>query len=190
MPSQSAMLPLGTRAPDFTLPDPTTGRRVGLREFDTEPALLVAFICNHCPFVKHIGPELARLALDYAPRGLAVVAINANDAERYVDDSPERMRAEKTRVGYPFPYLFDAGQEVAKAYRAVCTPDFFLFDQHRVLGYRGRFDASTPGNGKPVTGEDLRAAIEAVLAERIAPAEQFPVGCGIKWKPGNEPDYL
>jgi len=186
----STMLPLGTRAPNFTLPD-TDGRVVSLASFQDARALLVMFICNHCPYVKHVQHELVRIAREYAPRGVAFVAINANDAAAYPDDSPERMKQEKERVGYPFPYLFDETQEVAKAYRAACTPDFFLFDGDRRLVYRGQLDDSRPKNGKPVTGRDLRAALDAVLAGRPPAAEQIPsVGCNIKWKPGNEPDYF
>jgi len=186
----STMLPLGTAAPDFRLPD-TAGRRVGRDEFAGAPALLVAFLCNHCPFVQHLRGELARFGREYQARGLAVVAVSSNDVGAYPDDSPEKMAEEVEKVGYTFPYLFDETQEVAKAYRAACTPDFFLFDAARRLVYRGQFDASRPGNGVPVTGADLRAAADAVLAGRPAPAEQRPsIGCNIKWKPGNAPDYF
>ena len=183
------MLALGTPAPDFALPD-TDGRIVRRSDFEKAPALLVMFICNHCPYVKHVQGELARIGRDYSPRGVAIVAINANDADAYPDDSPENMRDEKARVGYPFPYLYDATQEVAKAYRAACTPDFFLFDGSGRLAYRGQLDDSRPENGKPVTGIDLRTALDAALEGRPAPAEQRPsIGCNIKWKPGNEPAY-
>jgi peroxiredoxin len=185
----STMAPLGMRAPDFELPD-TTGSTVALDDFEDASALLVVFMCNHCPYVKHVQDELAAFAAEYADRGLAVVGINANDVERYPDDSPERMAEEKERVGYPFPYLYDETQDVARAYGAACTPDFFLFDAERELVYRGQFDDSRPGNDLPVTGEDLRAAADAVLAGEPVPEDQVAsVGCSIKWKPGNEPDY-
>jgi len=185
----STMLDLGTAAPDFCLPD-TTGRRVCRDDLKDEPALLVIFICNHCPYVKHIGHALAEFAREYQPKGLAVVGINSNDVANYPDDSPEKMAAEAQALGYGFPYLYDETQEAAKAYRAACTPDLFLFDKERRLVYRGQFDDSRPGNDVPVTGKDLRAAAEAVLAGRAVPAEQRPsMGCNIKWKPGNEPDY-
>jgi len=183
----STMPPLAMAAPDFRLPD-TNGRLVSLADFRDSPALLVMFMCNHCPYVKHVRGELARLARDYEARGVAVVGINSNDAERYPDDSPERMREEVRAAGYTFPYLYDATQQTARAYRAACTPDFFLFDKNRRLAYRGQLDESRPNSGKPVTGADLRAAIDAVLAGRAVPADQKPsMGCNIKWKPGNEP---
>ncbi len=186
----STMAPLGMKAPDFTLPD-TDGRMVSLSDFEGAPALLVAFICNHCPYVKHIRQGFADFAREYQDRGLAVVAINSNDAERYPDDSPEAMAREKEEAGYTFPYLFDETQEVARAYRAACTPDFFLFDGERRLVYRGQFDDSRPGNDVPVTGRDLRAAVDAVLEGRPVPEEQrASIGCNIKWKPGNEPGYF
>lgn len=185
----STMLPLGTTAPDFKLPDPE-GKPVALTDFKAAPALLVAFICNHCPYVKHLRAGLAQLARDYQPRGVAIVAISSNDAANYPEDSPARMKAEARAAGYTFPYLHDETQAVAKAYRAACTPDFFLFDAARKLVYRGQFDDSRPSNGVPVTGKDLRAALDAVLAGKPAPANQKPsMGCNIKWKPGNEPDY-
>lgn len=184
------MLKLGTRAPDFSLPDATTGRTVGLGDMDGKPGLLVLFLCNHCPYVKHLSAGLSAFAREYAAKGLAIVAINANDVVNYPADSPEKMKTEAVAAGYTFPYLFDAEQSVAKAYRASCTPDIFLFDARRELVYRGQFDDSRPGNGKPVTGADLRAACDAVLAGRKPVVEQKPsVGCNIKWKPGNEPDY-
>jgi len=187
----STMLPLGTPAPDFRLPEPATGRVVSRDDFASAPGLLVMFISNHCPYVKHIKKELASFAREYMERGLAIVAINSNDVSAYPEDSPERMAEEARRFGYPFPYLFDETQEVARAYRAACTPDFFLFDRERRLCYRGQFDDSRPGNGLPVTGADLRAAADAVLAGRPVPGNQKPsLGCNIKWKPGNEPDYF
>jgi peroxiredoxin len=191
MAATSTMLELGTPAPPFALPD-TDGRTVSLDDAKGATALLVMFICNHCPYVKHLRPALAALAEEYAPRGVAVVGINANDADRYPDDSPEAMAREKKAAGYAFPYLYDATQQVAKAYRAACTPDFFLFDADHRLAYRGRFDESRPNNGLPVTGRDLRAALEAVLEGRPVPEEgQAPsIGCSIKWRPGNEPEYF
>jgi peroxiredoxin len=176
------MVPLGTPAPDFRLPDPA-GQVHALEDFRQAPALLVAFLCNHCPYVKHIRDGLARFARDYAPKGLAMIAINANDVENYPDDRPELMAVEAREAGYAFPYVFDATQEVARAYAAACTPDFFLYDRNRRLAYRGQFDDSRPGSGRPVTGAALRAAADAVLAGEPAPAEQTPsIGCNIKWK--------
>jgi thiol-disulfide isomerase/thioredoxin len=184
------MLELGTTAPYFSLPEPATGRTVSLGDFDDAKALVVVFMCNHCPFVKHIAGELARFARDYAAKGIATVGINANDVASYPDDNPERMAEEVERRGYVFPYLYDEQQEIALAFRAACTPDFYLFDTDRRLVYRGRFDASTPGNKEPVTGADLRAACDALLDSRPFPAEQHPsMGCNIKWKAGNEPAY-
>ncbi len=186
----STMTPLGTQAPDFSLPD-TQGKTVSLSYFTDAPALVVIFMCNHCPFVKHIADGLAELARDYLSEGVAVVGINSNDVENYPDDSPQKMVEEVKTRGYSFPYLFDETQAVAKAYRASCTPDFFVFDLDRRLVYRGQMDDSRPGNGDPVTGSDLRAALDAVLQGRPAPPEQKPsIGCNIKWKPGHEPDYL
>ncbi|HEX8692378.1 MAG TPA: thioredoxin family protein [Longimicrobium sp.] len=186
----STMLELGTPAPWFALPD-TDGKTVTLDDAKGATALLVMFICNHCPYVKHLRPALARLAEEYAPRGVAVVAVSSNDAERYPADSPEAMRREKEEAGYPFPYLYDETQEVAKAYRAACTPDFFLFDAGHRLVYRGQFDDSRPSNGVPVTGRDLRAALDAVLEGRPVSADQKPsLGCSIKWRPGAAPDYF
>lgn len=182
----SRMLPLGTVAPDFTLPD-VDGQPVSLAAARAR-AFVVMFICNHCPFVKHVAPALAALGRDYAGRDVAIFAINANDPERYPEDSPEKMAAEKAARGYVFPYLFDETQAVARAYQAACTPDFFVFDANRALVYRGQLDDSRPGNDRPVTGADLRAAIDAVLEGRAVAALQKPsIGCGIKWKPGFEP---
>jgi peroxiredoxin len=187
---KSTMLPLGTKAPDFSLPD-TRGKRVNLSDFQDAPALLVIFMCNHCPYVKHIRSELARLAREYQRKGVAVVGINANDAENYPEDSPEKMAEEIERAGYTFPYLFDETQEVAKAYRASCTPDFYVFDRSQKLAYRGQMDDSRPGNNIPVTGTDLRAALDAVLKGKPVSQDQTPsMGCNIKWKAGNEPDYF
>jgi peroxiredoxin len=185
----STMAPLGMPAPDFRLPD-TDGKVVSLTDFADAPALLVAFICNHCPYVKHVRESFARLARDYQAKGVAVVAINSNDVSSHPDDSPDKMKQEKAAAGYAFPYLFDETQEVARAYRAACTPDFFVFGKDRRLAYRGQMDGSRPGNGKPNEGADLRAALDAVLAGKAPAPEQTPsVGCNIKWKPGNEPTW-
>lgn len=186
----STMLPLGTAAPDFKLMN-VDGREVALADFAGKPALLVMFMCNHCPFVVHVADELARLGSEYMGRGVAVVGINSNDTATHPADSPERMVAEAEERGYAFPYLFDETQAVAKAYRAACTPDFFLFDQDRKLVYRGQLDDSRPGNGVPVTGKDLRAALDAVIAGAAPASEQrASLGCNIKWKAGNEPEYF
>lgn len=185
----STMLPLGTAAPAFSLPEPATGKMITLADFESAPALLVLFICNHCPFVKHIRAELARFARDYQNCGLAIVAISANDAANYPSDSPEKIAQEAKDAGYGFPYLYDESQAVAKAYHAACTPDFFLFDTNRTLIYRGQFDDSRPGNTIPVTGAELRAAADATLAGQSVSSEQKPsIGCNIKWKAGNEPN--
>jgi peroxiredoxin len=187
---QSRMLGLGTPAPDFALPDVTTGRTVRLADFATAPALLVAFICNHCPYVKHVRAGFVAFAREYQAKGLAVVAISANDAKSYPDDAPDAMAREAKGAGFTFPYLYDESQATACVYEAICTPDFFLFDRARRLVYRGRFDASRPGSDTPVTGADLRAATDAVLAGTAIGAEQQPsMGCSIKWKPGNAPAY-
>jgi peroxiredoxin len=178
----STMSELGTEAPDFALPD-TDGRIVQRDDFRDASGLLVMFICNHCPYVKHVRDELARFGRDYAERGLAVVAVSSNDPVQYPDDSPEAMKREKAEAGYRFPYLFDETQEVARAYDAACTPDFFLYDADRRLVYRGQLDDSRPGNGVPVTGKDLRAAADAVLAGRNPAPDQRPsMGCNIKWR--------
>ncbi len=183
------MLPLGTTAPDFALPSPE-GKTVALADFKNAPALLVVFMCNHCPYVQHVRVGLAAMARDFQKRGVAVVGINANDVRNYPADSPAKMREEIKTAGYTFPYLYDESQAVAKAYRAACTPDFYLFDQERKLVYRGQMDDSRPGNGIPVTGKDLRAAVEAVLAKKpVSSKQKASIGCNIKWKPGAEPDY-
>ncbi len=185
----STMLPLGTRAPDFRLPDPS-GRVWARDDFAGAPALLVMFLCNHCPYVRHIRDALASATREFQERGVAVVGINSNDIVAYPDDAPERMEEEARAVGYEFPYLVDETQEVASAYRAACTPDFFVFDGDRRLVYRGQFDDSRPANRRNVTGADLRAAIDAVLTGRAITLEQQPsMGCNIKWKPGREPDW-
>jgi peroxiredoxin len=186
----STMLPLGTAAPDFRLPD-TNGKTIALADFKGQPALLVIFMCNHCPYVKHIRAGLAQLARDYLPRGAAIAGINSNDVANYPNDSPAKMKEEAKSAGYLFPYLYDESQAVAKAYRAACTPDIYLFDKGLKLAYRGQFDDSRPGNGIPVTGKDLRAALDAVLAGKpVSPNQKTSMGCNIKWKEGNEPDYF
>jgi len=187
--ASTMMLPLGATAPPFELPDPS-GRTFSLAGFDGSAGLLLAFICKHCPFVKHVRTGFALLAAEYGARGVAVVAIASNDAQAYPEDGPDGMAEEARAAGYTFPYLFDESQEVAKAYGAACTPDFFLFDRARRLVYRGHFDASRPSSKIPVTGADLRAAADAVLAGAAVSADQKPsIGCNIKWKPGNAPDY-
>ena len=184
------LLPLGTEAPPFRLSDPA-GRAWSLGDFARDDALLLAFICNHCPFVKHIQHGFAALAREYRARGVAVVAINSNDFAAYPDDRPEKMAEEAAAVGYDFPYLVDDTQEVAQRYGAACTPDFFVLDRERKLVYRGQMDGSRPGNDVPVTGADLRAALDAVLAGQAVSPDQMPsIGCNIKWRPGNEPDYF
>ena len=188
--TESTMLPLGTQAPDFRLPDPD-GREHALADFKSSPVLLVAFICNHCPFVKHVRKAFAALAREYAARGVAVVGINSNDFEAHPDDAPAKMKLEVREAGYGFPYLVDASQSVAKAYKAACTPDFYVFDAKRKLAYRGQMDASRPGNDKPNDGAELRAALDAVLAGNPAAERQRPsAGCNIKWKPGNAPTWF
>lgn len=190
--TESTMLALGTPAPDFSLPEPLTGTTLSLADFSHSQALLVVFMCNHCPYVLHIHQQLNELVREYLPKGLAAVAINANDVANYPDDSPEKMAALARQMDYCFPYLFDAEQAIAKAYMAACTPDFFLFDSAMKLVYRGQFDDARPGNGLPVTGSDMRAAFDAVLAgESIPEAQQQPsMGCNIKWKAGKEPAYF
>jgi peroxiredoxin len=184
------MLPLGTKAPPFRLPN-VDGRMVSLDDFKSAPALLVAFICNHCPFVKHVASGFAQLAREYQAKGAAIVAINSNDPVGYPADSPEQMVHEVENRGYTFPYLFDETQAVATTYRAACTPDFYVFDKDRKLAYRGQLDDSRPDSGLPVTGKDLRAALDAVLAGKPVSEKQRPsIGCNIKWKKGNEPEYF
>jgi peroxiredoxin len=186
----STMLALGTKAPPFDLPD-FEGQRHGLADFSDARALLVVFTCEHCPFARHLRSGFADFARDYSARGLAIVAVNSNDLVAYPQDGPDAMREEARSAGYVFPYLVDADQSVAKAFQAACTPDFFLFDAERRLVYRGQFDDSRPGSDRPVTGSDLRAAADAVIAGLPVGARQLPsVGCNIKWKPGAEPDYF
>jgi peroxiredoxin len=186
----STMLPLGTGAADFNLPD-TQGRTVSLADFKDSPALLVIFMCNHCPYVKHIINELVKLVKEYQQRGIAAVGINSNDVESYLEDRPEMMAKAAKQKGFTFPYLYDESQEVAKAYHAACTPDFFLFDGERKLVYRGQMDDSRPGNGIPVTGKNLRAALDVVLEGKKVPDEQKPsMGCNIKWRDDNTPEYV
>lgn len=178
----STMLPLGTSAPPFSLPD-VSGKTVSIANFQNAPALLVMFICNHCPYVKHVRSGLAQLARDYQAKGAAIVAISSNDVVSHPDDSPAKMAVETKEAGYTFPYLYDESQAVARSYQAACTPDFFLFNREKQLVYRGQLDDSRPGNGIPVTGKDLRAALDAVLAGKPVASEQKPsIGCNIKWK--------
>jgi peroxiredoxin len=185
----STMIGLGTKAPAFSLPG-TDGRMHSLPDFAGKKALLVMFICNHCPYVKHVADELARLGRDYQAMGAGIVAISSNSVESHPADSPEKMIEEARTRGYTFPYLYDESQAVAKSYQAACTPDFFLFDADRKLVYRGQLDASRPGNNHPVTGADLRAALDATLAGKPVAKDQRPsIGCNIKWKPGSEPHY-
>lgn len=179
----STMLPLHTAAPDFSLPDAVSGEILSLTQLRGAAATVVMFICNHCPYVKHVQRELVQLARDYETRGVGFVAISSNDVDNYPDDRPELMRVEARRLGYPFPYLYDESQAVARAYQAACTPDFYVFDAELRLVYRGQLDDSRPGNGRPVSGADLRAALEALLSGAGISAEQLPsVGCNIKWK--------
>ena len=186
----STMLPLGTQAPDFSLVN-VDGRTLSLVDVRDAPALVVIFMCNHCPFVKHLATELARFGVEYQEKGVTVIAISSNDVASHPDDSPEQMVHEAEAQGYTFPYLFDEDQQVAKAYKAACTPDFYLFDKDQTLVYRGQFDSSRPDSGIPVTGEDLRSALDAVLAGEPVPADQTAsIGCNIKWKSGSEPAYF
>jgi len=185
---ESEMLPLGTIAPAFSLPDPD-GVKHSLAE--SADVHVVMFICNHCPFVKHVADELAAIGRDFAGHNVDIIAINSNDVDNYPDDSPEKMKAEAADRGYTFPYVLDADQSIAKAYRAACTPDFFVFDSGKQLVYRGQLDGSRPSNDQPVDGRDLRDAIQRSLDGKPVSAEQIPsIGCNIKWKPGNEPDYF
>ncbi|WP_088890921.1 thioredoxin family protein [Leptolyngbya ohadii] len=187
----STMLPLGTIAPDFALTDVVSGETITLETFRGKQALLVMFICRHCPFVKHVQSELARLGRDYTARNMGILAISANDAANYPDDAPDRLKQMAEELGFTFPLCYDETQQVAQAYTAACTPDFFLFDRDFKLVYRGQLDDSRPSNGLPVNGKDLRGAIDAVLANQPIDAEQKPsIGCNIKWKAGNTPAYF
>lgn len=179
----SNMLPLGTTAPDFTLPDSRTGKAVSLQELQSDKATVVMFICNHCPYVKHVKDEIAQVAADYQRKGVSFVAISANDVEKYPEDGPAAMKEKALSWHFTFPYLYDETQEVAKAYEAACTPDFYIFDKNLSLVYRGQLDESRPGNGKPLTGQDMRTALDAMLSGKKVSQEQIPsVGCNIKWK--------
>jgi peroxiredoxin len=183
------MLPLGTRAPDFTLPDPRGGD-FGPDHFKDAPVLLVVFMCNHCPYVKHVLDGFLELARKYIEKGVAVIGVNSNDVKTHPDDDPEMMKLQAKAKDYPFPYVFDASQQVAKDYHAACTPDFYVFDKERRLVYRGQMDKARPGNEIPVTGQDLACALDSALEGKKVPKEQLPsMGCNIKWKPGNEPEY-
>ena len=189
--TQSTMLALGTQAPDFSLTDVRTGSKISLNDFKGQKGLLVMFICAHCPYVKHIQEEIARVGQEYVPKGIAMVAIGSNDAENYPDDGPAGLKAQAEAYRFNFPYGYDETQAVAKAYRAACTPEFYLFDQDQKLFYRGQFDESRPKNTLSVTGHDIRMALEALLAGQPAAQDQKPsIGCNIKWKKGNEPDYF
>ena len=189
--TQSTMLDLGAEAPDFALPDVTTGKSVSLDEVAREQGVLVMFICSHCPFVVHVQAELARIGKDYADRPVGIVAVCSNDVGVQPKDTPENLARQAREQGFSFPYLYDQTQEVAQAYQAACTPDIYLFDGARKLVYRGQLDSARPGNDKPVDGSDLRAALDALLAGRPVAADQKPAaGCNIKWRPGNEPSYL
>lgn len=186
----STMLPLGTTAPEFQLPDVVSGETISLATFADKQALLVMFICQHCPFVKHVKPELARIGRDYSDR-LGIVAISANDVKNYPDDSPEKLKQMAEEHEFNFPVCYDESQEVSKAYTAACTPDFFLFDRSNKLVYRGQLDDSRPSTDIPVSGRDLRLAIDAILRDKeIDPQQKPSIGCNIKWKPGNEPEYF
>ena len=186
----STMLELGTSAPDFQLPDVVSGKMISLATFSEQKALLVMFICRHCPFAQHVSQELARLGQDYASEDVGIVAISASDGDKYPQDRPPSLKEMAQKMGFTFPLCYDESQQIAQAYTAACTPDFFLFNGDRKLVYRGQLDDSRPGNGVPVTGSDLREAIEAVLADKLVNQEQKPsIGCNIKWKPGNEPAY-
>ena len=187
----STMLTLGTEAPAFQLPDAVSGETISLATFNGKQGLLVMFICQHCPYVQHIKHELAKLGNDYAGKSIGIVAISANDAEKYPDDAPDQLKAMAKELGFKFPFCYDETQQVAKAYTAACTPDFFLFDKDRKLVYRGQLDDSRPENGKPVTGDDLRAAMKRIESgESVYPEQRPSIGCNIKWKPGNEPSYF
>ena len=186
----STMVALGTQAPDFHLPDVISGQTVSLESFAAKSGLLVMFICRHCPYVKHVQSELARIGKDYQSRDLGIVAISSNDIAQQPDDAPKSLKSMAQELGFTFPLCYDESQATAKAYGASCTPDFFLFDRNRRLVYRGQLDDSRPSNGLPVTGHDLRAALDALLAgQPVSQVQKASLGCNIKWKPGNEPAY-
>lgn len=186
----STMLELGSQAPDFHLPEVVSGKTISLETFAEKKGLLVIFMCRHCPYVQHVKEELAKIGKDYAETELAIVAISANDVGTHPQDAPEKLKEMAIEMGFTFPFCYDESQETAKEYTAACTPDFFLFDANRELVYRGQLDDSRPGNNKPVTGTDLRAALDAVLAGNpISPEQKPSIGCNIKWRPGNEPPY-
>ncbi|MDB9529839.1 thioredoxin family protein [Oscillatoria sp. CS-180] len=187
----STMLELGTAAPDFSLPEVVSGNTISLSTFDGKSALLIMFICEHCPFVKHVQDELAQLGKDYVPKNVGVLAISANSVQTHPQDGPEQLKGMAQKLGFNFPYCYDESQDTAKAYTAACTPDFFVFDGDRKLVYRGQLDDSRPGNDVPVTGQDLRVALDTVLAGKSVGPDQKPsIGCNIKWTPGNEPEYF
>ncbi len=188
--TRSTMLTLGTKAPEFSLPDVVSGKTISLKDFSGKKGLLVMFICHHCPFVKHVQKELAKIGKDYENKNFGIVAISSNDIETHPGDSPENLKRQAEELGFNFPYVYDETQEVAKSYTAACTPDFFLFDKERKLVYRGQLDGSRPGSFKPVTGKDLREAIDSALAdEPVSQEQRSSAGCNIKWKSGNEPAY-
>lgn len=179
----SNMMPLGTKAPDFTLPDTISGKQLSLDDLKSDKATVIMFICNHCPFVKHVDAGIVSLANDYQPKGVSFIAISSNDVDNYPQDAPDLMKVEAARVGYNFPYLYDYSQEVAKAYDAACTPDFYIFDGELNCAYRGQLDDSRPGNGKPVTGSNMRSALDNILGGQEISIPQIPsMGCNIKWK--------
>ena len=181
--TESNMLPLGTEAPDFSLPDTVSGKTISLKDIVTDKGTVVMFLCNHCPYVIHVNEEIVRVTNDYLAKGIGFVAISSNDVVNYPADAPDKMKIHAEKVGYPFPYLYDESQAIAKAYDAACTPDFYVFDKNKKLVYRGRLDDSRPGSGKPLTGKDLRAALDIVLAQGEVPTRQYPsAGCNIKWK--------
>ncbi len=189
--TESTMLPLGTAAPSFSLEDVVSGKTITLSDFKGKKGFLVMFICQHCPFVKHIENELANIGQDYVPQGIGVLAISASSIETHPQDSPDNMREQVSRAHFNFPYAYDASQAVAKSYTAACTPDFFLFDGDLKLAYRGQLDDSRPGNEKPVNGKDLKAALDQLVSGQSVPTDQMPsIGCNIKWAPGNEPAYF
>lgn len=188
---QSTMLPLQTQAPDFSLPDVVSDKIISLKDFEEKDAFLIFFICKHCPYVQHVKKELAKIGNEYHAKGVGVIAISANDAMSYPEDQPESLKEMAEELHFSFPFLYDESQETAKAYTAICTPDIFLFDKQKKLVYRGQIDGSRPGNNIPITGSDLRKALDAVLSGKEVDENQKPSsGCSIKWKEGNEPQYV